>query len=280
MARPIRYSIVLILSVVGLGLIVLTKKPSSELIISDHMSEFVDAVDRHRARPENKLILIDLDDTAFHAVNLVGTPTWYYNMLNIIRQSGVAKNEAYLVMNRIDEFIQERTQVALIELATARAIVTWQKQNVVVIGLSSRLKHMKENTERQLKSVGLQFTSPYFACMEKLWPSDEGEFAQGVIYVDNFSNKGKILGKALDLLISCGMHLDLVAQADDQQHYVVEISKLVRKRNLDFIGIIYGGVFRTRNFDLHQANQQLFDLEAAAATKIIPDEYRHIFMNH
>lgn len=280
MARPIRYSIVLILSVVGLGLVVLTKKPISELLISDHMSEFVDAVDRHRAKPANKLILIDLDDTAFHSVKLVGTPTWYYNMLNIIRQSGVAKNEAFLVMNKIDELVQERTQVALIELATARAIATWQKQNTVVIGLSSRLKNMKDITERQLESVGLQFWSPYFACMEKLWPKDRGEFAHGVIYVDDFANKGKILNNALDLLIACGMHLELVAQADDQQHYVTEVSKLVRSRNLDFIGIIYGGVFRARAFDLHEANQQLFDMEETANMQIIPDEYRKIFMDH
>jgi hypothetical protein len=280
MAPVLRYGIALVSSVVALSFMLFYQSSSTDLVISDHMSEFIDAVDRHPAHPENKLIAIDLDDTTFSSTKLLGTPSWFYHMVNFLRQSGAAKSEAYEIMNKIDNFVQARIQVALIEKATVRAVISWQKQHAIVFGFSSRLPSMAEITKRQVKAVGLDFSSPHFACAEKSWPKNQGSFQNGILFVDDYANKAKILDKLLELLLSCGMEIKLLAHADDQQHYVNKVSKLAKKRRIDFIGIIYGGAFKTRNFDLHEANKQLLELEASSNAHIIPDEYRQIFIDN
>lgn len=277
MARTIRLGIALLTLGFAIGFVLFYNDTKSELIISDHMSEFVDAVDRHQASPGNKLVALDLDDTIFTSSQLLGTPTWFYHMINLMRQRGAAKQEAYDVMNKIDKFVQERTQVVLIEQATLSAVSVWQKQNIMVVGFSSRLKNMASITETQLNGVGIRFTSPYFSCVASKWPKEDGGFINGVIYVDDYANKVKILEIFYELLISCGMEIDLIAQAEDQQHYINEGAKMAKKRHVDFIGMIYGGAFSNRVFDLKEANKQLLDLEVASNLSVIPEQYRDIF---
>jgi hypothetical protein len=277
MARTIRLGIALLTFGVILGFIFFYKKPHSEVLISDRMSEFIDAVDRHKAKHENKVVAIDLDDTVFMSTKSLGSPTWFYNMINVIRQQGAAKYEAYTVMSKIDKFVQEKNQVVLVEQATLSAVRTWQKLNVTVVGFSSRLNNMANITDRQLHNIGLYFSSPYFSCVENIWPKGDGGFINGVLYVDDYANKARIFERFYELLTLCGMQIDLIAQADDQQRYVTKVAKFAKAQNIDFIGIIYGGALSARVFDLKEANQQLIDLEIHHNSLIIPDEYRDAF---
>jgi hypothetical protein len=277
MARTVKIGIALLALGLLVGVLLFYDNTRSELIISDRMSEFIDAVDRHPAYPRNKLVAIDLDDTAFMSNKLLGSPTWFYNMINLMRQQGAAKQEAYEIMSKIDKFVQERNGVVLIEQATLSAVKSWQQQGVLVVGFSSRLKGMVHITEKQLSDVGLNFSSSFFNCVENKWPKEDGAFIKGVLYVDNYANKAKILNHLYDRLTACGMQVDLIAQAEDQQHYISDVARLAKKRKVDFIGMIYGGALSRKDFDLKKANQQLLDLEIASNSVIIPDEYRRIF---
>lgn len=250
----------------------------SEIIISDRMSEFIDAIDRINIPNENKLIVFDLDDTVFMSSQIVGTPTCYYNMINLMRQSGAAKREAYNVVRKIDKIIQGEVDVVKIENATISAVGAWQKLGVTVVGLSSRPKDFAAITKNQLMQVGLKFSSPYFACIENEWSDGEGAFVDGVLYIDDNVTKAHVFEQFLDRVQKCGMNIELLASADDQQRYVTELAKIARESHTDFVGIIYGGALSRRTFDLGDAKKQLITLEENLNTQIVPRPYREIFL--
>lgn len=249
----------------------------SDILIADRMSEFIDAVDQHPAPHKSKLIAFDLDDTIFMSSQLLGTPTWFYNMVNLMRQSGAAKYEAYSVVSRIDKIVQEQIPIVVVEQATLSAIRTWQKLGATVIGLTSRPADLTHITKTQLQQIGLTFTSPYFTCVEQNWHGKDGSFTEGILFLGEYLSKAELFDQFYHQIKSCGLEVDLIAQADDQQRYVTDLANLAAKNRVDFIGIIYGGALSTRNFNLLEAKNQLLDLELNLNASIIPDEYRQIF---
>jgi len=278
MARAIRIGVVLL--ILGLtigGVYFFYGTETSEILVSDHMNEFIDTVDRHPAKNERKIIVFDLDDTVFMSSTLLGTPTWFYNMVNLLWQSGAAKYEAYGVVSAIDKIVQDKTPVVAVEQATLSAIRTWQELDVTVVGITSRHQDLSNITARQLNQISLNFNSPYFSCVENAW--EEKSFVNGVLFAGNSANKGLIFARFLDRIRDCGLEIDLIANADDQQRYVTEIAKVAKKNRVDFIGIIYGGALVSREFNFSLAKEQLIDLEHRSKISIVPDEYRRIFID-
>jgi hypothetical protein len=253
------------------------RSSQSDILISDRMSEFVDTVDRSKSPIQNKLIVFDLDDTVFMSSLLVGTPTWFYTMINLMRQNGAAKYEAYAVARKIDEAVQERVKVVAVEQATLRAIRNWQEAGAVVVAITSRTVEFAAITDAQLKQIGLAFSSKYFSCVEERWNKTDGAFINGVLYLTAWQTRSEVFNQLSDLIEECGFETELIAAADDQQRYVTEISRIATKRGIDFIGIIYGGALSYRKFDLSIAKKQVLGLEASLDAPIIPDEYRSVF---
>lgn len=279
MARTIIVGVVLLIC--GLAALLISyfyQDVRSEIIISDRMNDFIDTVDRSNIPNENKLVVFDLDDTVFMSSQIVGTPTWYYNMINIMRQSGAAKLEAYDVLRKIDRIIQGKVDVVVIENATISAGNTWQRLGATVVGLSSRPKDFSSITKNQLSQVGLKFSSPFFACIEADWNHEEGAFIDGVLYVDDNVTKASVFEQFIDLLQKCGMDIGLLASADDQQRYITELANIAKDNHTDFVGIIYGGALASRSFDMREAKKQLITLEENLNTQIVPRPYREIFL--
>ncbi len=251
----------------------------SEILISDRMSDFIDMVDRHKSKFANRLIVFDLDDTVFMSSLLVGTPTWFYTMVNLMRQRGAAKYEAYSVASKIDKAVQDRMTVVAVEQATLSAVRTWQGLGAVVVAMTSRPVDLSPITQSQLNQIGLSFSSPLFSCVETKWENTGGAFIDGVLYLTGWIGKAEVFSHFTDVAKSCGMDITLLAAADDQQRYISEIAKLAEKARTDYIGIIYGGALASRKFDLTVAKKQLLSLESSINTQIIPDEYRSIFVD-
>jgi hypothetical protein len=280
MARTIRMGVVLLAcGLLAMWIAFIYKGNRSEILIGDRMSEFVDTVDRHQAQYENRLIVFDLDDTIFMSSLLVGTPTWFYTMINLMRQKGAAKNEAYRIATRIDKVVQDSVSVVAVEQATLSAIKTWQSLGAVVVGLTSRPVDLASATHTQLKQVGLEFSSSHFSCVMEKWDNKGGAFVDGVLYLTDLRTKGEVFSHFSETIAECGLEIDLLAAADDQQRYVMEISQIAEKRRADFIGIIYGGAVSSRRFDVNLAKSQLINLESSLGVALIPDEYRTIFAN-
>ncbi len=280
MARAIRIGVVLLaLGLTIAGVYFFYGTETSEILVSDHMNEFIDSVDRHPAKNERKIIVLDLDDTVFMSSTLLGTPTWFYNMVNLLWQSGAAKYEAYGVVSAIDKIVQDKTPVVAVEQATLSAIRTWKELGMTVVGITSRQLDLGSITTRQLSQIGLNFNSSYFACVEDAWEEDDKSFINGVLFAGNSLNKGLIFARFLDRIRDCGLEIDLIANADDQQRYVTEMAKVAKKNRVDFIGIIYGGALVYREFDFAIARDQLIDLEHRSKISIVPDEYRRFFID-
>lgn len=278
MTRPIRIGVAMLgLGFLTMGLLFFQSSNQSEILIADRMSEFIDAVDRYPAQPENKLVVFDLDDTVFMSSQMVGTPTWFYNMINLMRQSGAARYEAYSVVSKIDEMVQKKINVVEVEQATLSAIRTWQKMGSTVVALTSRQKNLVDTTKIQLGEIKLEFSSPIFPCIENAWQDNKGTFRNGVLFVEEHQSKAQIFAAFYELAKKCDMDIDLIAQADDQKRYITDIANFAKKNRVDFIGIIYGKALSSRDFDLGEAKKQLLNLEAVNEFPIIPDEYRWIF---
>ncbi len=93
MARLIRIG--LVLSVFGFTVVTIYffySTVESEIVVSDRMKDFIDRVDRHKVENENKLIVFDLDDTIFMSSQILGTPTWFYNMWSIFYSKAARQN--------------------------------------------------------------------------------------------------------------------------------------------------------------------------------------------
>jgi len=269
--------LVLVLSALGMASVVFFRHNTSEMIISDRMSEFIDAVDRSAIKDAHRLIVFDVDDTILMSAEILGTPTWFYHMVNILRQSGAAKSEAYNVMREIDRSVQEQSKVIAVEQATISAIRNWSYEGAHLIAITSRPHTFAEITNKQLAKLGLEFSSPYFSCIEQKWSVGLGSFIKGVIYIDFNHNRSAVFAHFFELAQRCGMIIDLVAHADDQVRHVSEIAKFAQESRRGFVGIIYGKALSTREFRLAEANRQLYELEQQLGQEIIPDQYRKIF---
>jgi|SRR5579871_2044650 len=252
---------------------------SSEILVSDHMNDFIDTVDRHKAADGKKLVIFDLDDTVFMSSQLLGTPTWYYTMINLMRQSGAAQFEAYEVVSTVDKIVQEHIGVVPVEQATLSAIRTWQRRGMIVVAYTSRPVDMATITNMQLDQIDLSFWSPYLSCVEDDDHEVDEGFIDGVIYSGSNQKKHRALFAFADRMRRCGLSFEVMALADDQQRYIAKAADFSTKNHIDFIGIIYGGALSSRIFDAMEARRQLLSLEQSIGAFIIPREYRYVFLN-
>lgn len=272
---------VLLCALLSFGLVyfLFSKKAKSEVIISDRMSEFIDAIDQSTVKKDKQLIIFDLDDTVFQSSSILGSPTWYYNMVNILRQNGAASFEAFHVVGEIDEVIQENIKVVSVEETTITAIKTWQNLGATVVAVTSRPSSFQNIIADHLLQIGVQFNAPIFKCVENSWDSSLGVFKNGVIYAGKNFSKDEAFIKFYEVAAECGLTVELLGQADDQQRYVSKISKFAEDHHVNYIGIIYGGALSRTEFNIAEANQQLRELEIALKRSIIPESYRSIFIN-
>lgn len=252
------------------------KGNKSEIIISDSINDFVDKVDSLPFLPPEKLILVDIDDTTFQSTKLIGTPTWYYHVYNVIRQNGASKFDAKKIVGHIDKRVQEHIDVIATEDAIISAIHRWQDQGVLVIGITSRPGTFAHITERQLRDVGLDFSRTSFACLEQEWDKNWGDFLNNILYVGDLLTKAKVADSLVRTAKLCGYPIRLIAQADDQQRYIREGAKIAEINNINYVGIIYDRA-RSRVFDLKKANDELLELEAVLDLQIMPDRFRNLF---
>jgi len=253
------------------------KNPSSEILISDRMSDFIDLVDRSKTPYSKKLIVFDLDDTLIMSENSFGSPTWFYNTVNLLRRNGAGKAEAYDLVRDIDLIVQENINVTAVEQAAINATRIWREKGATIVGISSRPKIFSKITKKQIAQVGLEFASPSFSCIEEHWDFGKGWFSKGLLLNGEYLNKAEVFKQFLSLSNKCGIKTELIAFADDQEHYISDFAKLSRDQNTNFIGIIYGGALSKREFSLFEANHQLLELEGFLGKKVIPEEYRSVF---
>lgn len=281
MAQRNTHLLLLLVSIfvlIGLVVLLFLTNPKSEIIISDRMNEFIDLIDKSNIPDENKLIILDIDDTILESSQILGTPTWFYSLLNKLRQNGASKLEAYDIMSKIDMFVQDKVAVKPIEDTTLSSIKYWQKNKMLVMGISSRPTSFEEITSKQLKSLGLDFYNKDLVCVEQNWHNTKGYLKNGVLYANEASTQGDIFRYFLELLTKkCNRKIELIGQANDQKHYVDEIIKLTEENNIYHIAIIYGKATSKRIFDINKSNKELIELEKKYNTQVIPQKYRHLF---
>ncbi len=250
---------------------------SLEIIFqSDRMQNFIDEIEKQIAAKKRLSIVFDIDDTILAAEGSLGTPPWFYTMVDAFRKKGYERSEAYALMGAIDRKVQAHSKVKLIENETLRAIQRWRQQGVVVLALTSRPELLKSVTDHQFKKLDIQFSHPTFLCVEKQWPKGRGLFSEGVIYVGPDFTKEEIFDQFLEILHRCGENTEIIAHSDDQEKYVTEIRNSAIKRKLGFIGQIYKKAINERRFTLKEAQEEL-RVVLSKDKDLIPKELQALF---
>ncbi len=244
---------------------------------SEEMKNFVDAIERHPSPPHSKLIVLDIDDNILTASGNLGTPPWFYTMVDIFRKNGVERSQAYEVMGVLDQQVQAHLQPRLIEHHMDQTIETWIKNGSIVVALTSRSPRMKEVTDKHLGAAGIRLHHPLFQCVKENWDEQKGRFDDGVMYVGHLFTKSDVFEHFHANLAACGKMVELIAHSDDQNKYVHEMRSLAGQLKRDFIGQIYKKAINERRFDLTKANQELRELVNLNKLNIIPLEYKHFF---
>lgn len=250
----------------------------SKVIISDHIMEFFEKFEELRGKGKGKTLLaLDVDDTLYQSAGLLGTPNWFYSMVNVLRENHVSKKNAYKVLSKLDYYIQEHVPIKMVEPNIIDSIKDIQTNNNIVIAITSRTGRFSHFIERHLLSIGVNLSHPIFPCLEKNWQKGHGKFFNGVIYVGFYAKKAVALEHLLKNLEKCHYQINAMAYADDQPRYVEEVNSLAEKNHLNFLGIIYGKAVNKRDFDLKTANLELANLEGLLRKKIVKNPYRHYF---
>lgn len=200
-------------------------------------------------------------------------------MVNKLRQKGASKSEAHEIMSKIDQIVQEQIDIKSIDESIISAIKSWQRKKTLVVGITSRSSEFINITDKQLQILQLDFDSNLLNCVKNNWPNiNQGILHKGILYVKEGFNKGEIFATFFDILTNnCKVAIDLIAQADDQERYIKQISLVAEHNNKNYLGIIYGKAISQRVFALTHANQELKELEKKLNLEIIPKKYEMVF---
>lgn len=253
-----------------------TEIPHYLIMESDSISEFINATEELIKKQPHTLVVLDIDDTIYQSKTAIGTPSWFYGMVNKLRAHGVTRERAYKVVDAIDREIQPHIAVLAVEQILIDAVNDWQRRGIKVIALTSRTDNLSSITREQLKSVGIDLSDKTFSCVDEQWQRKDAYFSGGVLYVNELT-KSQVLEHFLEKLKACGDNVNAIAHVDDQKKYVQQIHDLAQLRKLSFIGLVYGGAVNARQFDMQIATMQLFELEESLKTSLIPDDVRTVF---
>lgn len=104
------------------------------------------------------LLVLDLDNTVFREVQMLGTDEWYASVLHRRMETGLDKKAAIKSLEKDNVRIKVATKARLMEREIATLIFRLQKRGVFVIGLTARHPRLASVTHIRLRGLGVEFS--------------------------------------------------------------------------------------------------------------------------
>ncbi len=228
----------------------------------------------HHIHPET-LVILDIDDTLLVPVQTLGTDAWFLSRLDHHFQ---LKKDHFLALDQALaewEAIRHITNVKIVEEGTEEIINDMQKENIVIMGLTTQGLALATRTVVQLKSLSID--------LSKTAPSDQDSYfingqngvlyRQGILFTSGTS-KGEALIKLLDMI---NYHPKDVVFINDKKNNLQDVEKSVELRNMHFIGLRYSySDQRVANF-----NQEIAEIQWTHSTfdHLLSDEEASVLLN-
>lgn len=193
------------------------------------------------------LVILDIDDTLLIPTQTLGTDVWFLYRIIENEKLGLPKKKAFERALAEWEATRHITQVKLVEIGTDTIIDNLQKQNLMVIGLTSQGLALATRTVQQLNDLNIDLirTAP---SKEDLYFNNGAHgvlYRQGIIFTSG-TKKGKALLTWLD---TNDLHPERILFINDKLTHLRDVEEDIEARGINFIGLRYNySDDRVKNF--------------------------------
>jgi len=196
------------------------------------MSEAVAEVD------EATLLIFDIDNTLLKPAQTLGADQWYDHLVKQYMATGYSESAAIDKAIAMWTAVQKATKVVAVEAVTPDLISKEQQRGIKAMALTARPLDLIDATNRQLKSIGVDFTrTPFLTKPLSLKANDLAKFTDGVLFVGPKNNKGKVLKQLFETTKKMPKHIVFV---DDKVKHVRNVEDAMKDLPLKYIGFRYG----------------------------------------
>lgn len=202
-----------------------------EIIETAHFKEITNHV-----HPDT-LVILDIDDTLLIPAQTLGSDVWFISRLNQHLQT---KKDYHLALDRALaewEAIRHITDVKIVEEGIQEIIDSMQKNQVVMMGLTTQGLALATRTAVQLKSLSIDLTKTAPSHDEHFFINGPTGvlFRKGILFTSGTA-KGEALIKLLDTIHYTPKHIVFI---NDKKTHLHDVERSVEARNIHFTGLRY-----------------------------------------
>lgn len=199
------------------------------------------------------LVVFDIDNTLLMPKTDLGSDQWFFHMLQRHIDTGLNFLDAVEAVIPMYVHVSLGVELFPTEDDLYAVIEDIQKIGDYVICLTTRLGCLAPKVVEQLQKNKLFFHEPDFQHLETNF-IDQALYRSGVLFC-GIHEKGEIFNLFLDAI---DYEPELIIFIDDKQKNVHSVEKVVRQRNIPFVGLRYAGCDRrVRAFNAEITQQEL-----------------------
>ncbi len=231
-------------------------------------SEDIMAIDEYVQ--ENTLVVLDLDDTLFRSNTTLGNPACYYGLRDFFNKKKThSEKEIRQAFCSFDTLLQKHLEFTLVDERIKDLIEKCNKEDISVVGLTSRTPQLAEVTHKILQNLGIQLGKNVPLDRKRFTLQAESLYDRGVLYVGDGNAKSAVLDYFIQNLCPHNKPLTQIVFADDKEMYVRDLEKYSQTKGYDYFGLYYvKEKKRQRGIDLALAREQIKHLVVYSRTPL------------
>lgn len=187
-------------------------------------------------RPKT-LVIVDIDDTLLVPVQTLGTDVWFSSRLEHYLQ--IIKDPSLALDKTLAEWeaIRHLTDIKIVEEGSDEIISEMQKNNVVIMGLTTQGLALATRTVVQLKALSIDLSKTAPSSQDSYFINGKNGvlYRRGILFTSGTS-KGEALLKFLDII---NYHPESIIFINDKKAHLQDVEKSVELRKMNFIGLRY-----------------------------------------
>jgi len=226
------------------------------------MSEILSSLPSTPSTKDPTLLVFDIDNTILEPVQSLGSDQWFKDQM----QSGHSLAQVVRSWQKVGR----RTRVRAVEASTPQLIAAEQKKGLIVMALTSRSSGFAQDTERQLRSIGVSFSAsgPPLGKTRLLQGTNTYSYINGIEYKGESMSKGPAL---VAFLGEIGLRPKRVVFVDDDRINDQSVNASLDTAGIENIEYRYGAAdSQVKTYDPAVASTELQVFEKCEG-ELIPD---------
>jgi hypothetical protein len=187
-------------------------------------------------KEDGVLFLYDIDNTLIHLDQMFGSDEWFFHRFSTLQKEGKAKEEALDIA--LCELISAHyaSKVSEVEKGSFEIIKRQQRENIMLIGFTTRDHSLARITQRQLKSLGFYMGVSAPKQTQVFIKDDNCIFYQeGVLYTSG-THKGQALFTFLKM---SNVYPKAIVFINDRRQNLEQVEETCIQKGVPFVGLRY-----------------------------------------